>query len=421
MSTDHTHGAQGAPSPGQPASQPGDFFMWIRGLGVSRGPDRWAGGVASGLAHRWGVEPILIRGLFVVASIFLGVGLLVYGVLWLVLPEPDGRIHLQQAMHGHWTAGMTGALVAAVLGLGGARTGLPVDTGSNAPFWGTIWAIFWLAVAALIVVSIVRSRRTHHPGAVPYAAGPPAAGTVGMEPPPLYPPQTLYGEPPAQPAPPPPAPAPVPPRTYRRGPGGPFTTVVVGLAVIVGGALLAFQLSGAALVDPSSGAVWAIAAAIVGLGIIVAGARGRSGGILSFFAVAALAAAVLTQPAYQFSQSPGMVDFSPTTVSQARAGYSITGSSGQLDLRGLDGGGPLSADAVIPVDATMSQLKVTVPKGLPVRVEADATMSNVHFGSKSMAGITAQGSQTYNADRQGSTLVVHLHATMSNVEIQQEQ
>jgi hypothetical protein len=48
-------------------------------------------------------------------------------------------------------------------------------------------------------------------------------------------------------------------------------------------------------------------------------------------------------------------------------------------------------------------------------------MSNVHFGSKSMAGITAQGSQTYNADRQGSTLVVHLHATMSNVEIQQEQ
>lgn len=438
MSTDQTHGPSGAPFPGRPSGQTGaDFFDWVRALGISRGADRWFGGVASGLAHRWGVDPILVRGLFVVASVFLGVGLLVYGVLWLLLPEPDGRIHLQQAMQGHWTGGMTGALVAAILGLGGARTGLAFEAGGNGPLWGTVWAVFWLAVAVLVVTSIARAHRSRR-----MAAASPMAGTQSV-------PGTQFGASAPEPGTPAssgmpntggPAPgspyanpgpavgmpyasgssAPTPVRTYRSGPGGPFATIVVGLAVIVGGILLAFQLSGHPLVDPSSGAVWAIGAAIIGLGIIVAGLRGRSAGILSFFAVAALATAAVTQPAYQLGRSPGLVDLSPTTVSQATSGYSITAASGQLDLRALDSTGPLSANAVVPVEATMSQLTITVPKNVPVRVEADATLSNVHFGSKSLAGITAQDSETFNANQPGSTLVVHVHATMSNVEIQQE-
>lgn len=439
MSTEQTHGPAGAPFPGRPSGQSGaDFFTWIRALGLSRGADRWAGGVASGLAHRWGVDPILVRGLFVLASVFLGVGLLVYGVLWLLLPEPDGRIHLQQAIRGQWTGGMTGALIAVVVGLGGARTGLAFEAGGNGPLWGTVWALFWLAVAVLVVTSIARSHRSRRAPEAQPAAGTPgapmaSAGDVSgspaphpAAPPPLYPPPPLYRTPPGPTAgePPPSAaalPPPAMPRPYRRGPGGPFTTVVVGLAVIVGGVLLAFQLSGHPLVDPASGAIWAAGAAIIGLGIIVAGLRGRSAGILSFFAVAALATAAVTQPAYQLSRPPGPVDLSPTTLSQATSGYSVTAASGQLDLRGLDAAGPLSANAVVPVEATMSQLTVTVPKNIPVRVEADATMSNVQFGSKSVSGLTAQDSETFNASQPGSTLVVRVHATMSNVEIRQEQ
>ncbi|BCT77197.1 hypothetical protein SCMU_30390 [Sinomonas cyclohexanicum] len=454
MSNGQTHGAPAGPA-GQPSGHTGsDFFTWIRSFGTTRGPDRWAGGVACGLAHRWGVDPILVRGLFVVASIFLGVGLLVYGILWLLLPEPDGRIHVEEALRGRWTAGMTGGLVASILGLGGARTGLVFESGANGPLWGAIWAVFWLAVAALIVGSIVRSRQLHRgragvagvPGAGPatgqaapgpapgqqapggaYAAsaasGPPSAPRPGQVPYPEAPVtggsvgDPSFGRGPAGT----PYGASASAREYRRGPGGPFTTVVVGVAVIVAGTLLAFQLAGKAIVDPASGAIWAVAAAVIGLGIIVAGLRGRSAGILSFFAVVALAGAALTQPVYQLSRPQGSVDMSPTTISEAQSGYSITGASGQLDLRGLDSAGPLASEAVVPVESTVSQVKITVPKNVPVRVDADGTLSNIHFGSKSIAGITAKDSETYNADRPGATLVVNVHATLSNIEIQQEQ
>ncbi|WP_369045099.1 PspC domain-containing protein [Sinomonas sp. P10A9] len=468
MSTEHPYGGSGTPSPGQPSGPAGaDFFAWIRGLGVHRGPDRWVGGVASGLAHRWGVDPILVRGLFVVASIFLGVGLLVYGLMWLLLPEPDGRIHVQEAMQGHWTAGMTGGLVSTVLGLGGTRTGLAFEATGNGPLWGAIWGVFWVAVTVLIVVTIARSRRSRRggPSGPSASSGPPAAGMPTGDgvfpasvapagaptdsPPPLYPPGTFSGQAPQGPAgaPWPPgteapeahyladprygqqpsgattagATAPVWVRPHRPGPGGPFATVVVGLAVLVAGTLLAFQLAGNAIVDPASGALWAIAGAIIGLGIVVAGIRGRTGGILSFFAVVALASAAITQPAYQLSRSQGAVSLSPTTVAQATSGYSLTGASGQLDLRGLDSAGPLASEAVVPVHITLSDMRITVPKDVPVRVEASATLSNVHFGSKSIAGITAKDTETYNADKPGAVLVVKADVTLANLDIRQEQ
>lgn len=48
---------------------------------------RILGGVASGLAAWSGLDPILVRVLFVLFTLFYFTGLLVYAVLWLVLPE----------------------------------------------------------------------------------------------------------------------------------------------------------------------------------------------------------------------------------------------------------------------------------------------------------------------------------------------
>ncbi|WP_196890578.1 PspC domain-containing protein [Aureivirga marina] len=52
------------------------------------GEDKFIGGVAAGFAHYVGVEPIWIRILFII-SLFIGVGspILVYLVLWILLPE----------------------------------------------------------------------------------------------------------------------------------------------------------------------------------------------------------------------------------------------------------------------------------------------------------------------------------------------
>jgi phage shock protein PspC (stress-responsive transcriptional regulator) len=92
------------------------FFDGIRRLGVVR-PDegRWAAGVCAGLARRWGTSPGLVRLLFVVAALISGLGLVGYGLLWLFLPHPDGRIHAQQVLHGVVTGGFVGGVIAILL------------------------------------------------------------------------------------------------------------------------------------------------------------------------------------------------------------------------------------------------------------------------------------------------------------------
>lgn len=198
--TDEPGSGSPGPGPARPVPRGNDFFSWIRGLGVTRGGDRWMGGVASGLAHRWGVDPILVRGLFIVAAIFLGIGVLAYGLLWLLLPEPDGRIHVQEAAHGRWTAGMTGGLIVTILGFGGARAGFWFGEGG---IGGAFWGLFWVAVVAFGIFSIVRGSRRRsmrvgsgygrgywgtgygpYPYSTPHAAGTPpyAAPTAGAEP-----------------------------------------------------------------------------------------------------------------------------------------------------------------------------------------------------------------------------------------------
>lgn len=48
--------------------------------------DKWVGGVASGLARYFDIDPTIVRLIFLVAFFGFGTGLLVYLVLWLVMP-----------------------------------------------------------------------------------------------------------------------------------------------------------------------------------------------------------------------------------------------------------------------------------------------------------------------------------------------
>jgi phage shock protein PspC (stress-responsive transcriptional regulator) len=54
--------------------------------------DRYLGGVAGGLAVHLGVDPMLLRALFVGASLVQGFGLLLYAGLWLTMPLDTGPV-----------------------------------------------------------------------------------------------------------------------------------------------------------------------------------------------------------------------------------------------------------------------------------------------------------------------------------------
>ncbi|WKR22414.1 PspC domain-containing protein [Actinomyces israelii] len=287
------------------------FFDSIRRSGLVRTDQRWLGGVAGGVARRLGVDVTLVRCIWFVLSVFTGLGLVLYGLAWALLPEEsDGRVHLQQALAGDMSAGLAGSVVVFLAGLAS------VDHGSAlfwfpggwhyffgpAPIIGVVlWPLFWtgLFVGAIIwLVRSLRSRPTYGPQPHPGRLGRPgpAAG-----PGPAHPGRqqaawaegahaaraahtTPAGAPPAGMGPGTPlrpgyGPRPVPsPRPHVPGPGRTVSLLVIGLALIglalaglgrTTGTISAFQ----AVFFTSGGLI-----ALLGGGVVVSALRGRRGG-----------------------------------------------------------------------------------------------------------------------------------------------
>jgi phage shock protein PspC (stress-responsive transcriptional regulator) len=115
------HGTTGHGTTGHGADE---FFDRIRSTNLTRPDDgRWFAGVAVGLARRWDIDPILVRGMFIALTVFGGIGVVFYGLAWLLVPQDDGRIHLQEAIRGHITAGFIGALLLSLASIGGSGSG----------------------------------------------------------------------------------------------------------------------------------------------------------------------------------------------------------------------------------------------------------------------------------------------------------
>ncbi|MCE0536734.1 PspC domain-containing protein [Kineosporia rhizophila] len=135
------------PEPGAPNRRPGDdFFGRIREYGAARPAEgRWVAGVASGLSHRLNIDQTLIRGGFVALSIVGGMGVALYGICWMLMPQQqDGRIHLQEAVRGHFSAGFFASVLLSLALIGGGG-GSWFGNGGVWGFPGT------LVLAALII------------------------------------------------------------------------------------------------------------------------------------------------------------------------------------------------------------------------------------------------------------------------------
>lgn len=54
---------------------------------LTRSEDRWIGGVCGGLADYFGLDPVLVRVLFVASLLLPGPQVLLYVILWFVMPD----------------------------------------------------------------------------------------------------------------------------------------------------------------------------------------------------------------------------------------------------------------------------------------------------------------------------------------------
>lgn len=55
--------------------------------------DRMLGGVCGGLAEYLGLDPSIVRLIFVLVSIFGENGVLIYIILWIIVPENPGEMN----------------------------------------------------------------------------------------------------------------------------------------------------------------------------------------------------------------------------------------------------------------------------------------------------------------------------------------
>ncbi|MBD7995129.1 PspC domain-containing protein [Arthrobacter sp. Sa2CUA1] len=439
------------------------FFAWVRQLGIRRSPQRWIGGVAGGIAQRTGLDPTLVRGLVILLSLF-GVGVVFYGVAWALLPEPGGRIHLDEAIRGTWSSGMTGALTFSILGFGAPGLTFWAEDG-----WlnGIFWGLFWIAAIILCVYWATTRSNTRSAGSAahqqqPYPgsqqAPPPVGGhpgesntgfnahTAGSQ---EHPGTFNAAGYPGPDAPTMPLPAPGGAHAYgtsSRGPerefGGAYlqfpppapktakpstsapaswSALISGMALLTAGVLLALDYAG--IYDFGSPAAVALAGAavVLGVGIVGLGAAGRSSGIAGGLAVVSLIAALLFGGNYAYRNVvvANDVDWNAGQAGSAEDGYSMAAAGGNLDLRSL-AADVKDRDVVVPVSIAAGNLVILVPDNVRVSVVSEMALGNIELengGSVRSAGGLWVGPQEreLNETASGNQIIIHIKGVASNV------
>ncbi len=428
-----------------------DSFARLRSSGYFRDTDgRWFGGVCTGLAQRFGVDPVLIRAAAVVLAFLGGIGLTAYVILWLLLPDRQGDILAERAVR-QGDAGPIALLVlAAFLVLGGV-----FSIGNGNGWFAPLWLIPVAAIAWLVLAR--RSGHTPQTGYGSVAAPPPPYGTASPAPygtpatptpppsgeamsttpsyaaPPMasVPTQTPtapyggsqpgayrgpsgpYGGRPTPPAPPRPVGPvgpPPPPRPRRRRP-----SAFVGL-VSLGIALVGIGL-GAALDDPigfpGSSATLGFIIALAGVSVVVLtlGMRGRASGFSGFLVVCLALLLVTASAASRVEVRDGVGDRTWTPVpATGTTSFELGAGDATLDLSRLAATSPTPAPSATTPTATTAQqvnvqmgageLTIVVPPGLDVRVDA-----SVGFGDITHTGGVGGTTETTGSDRSTSTLI----------------
>jgi len=393
----------------------------LRTLRRSRS-DRVVAGVLGGLGRRLGVDPVILRVVTVVLVFFGGVGVLLYALGWLLIPEEgDEHSALDQAL-GRGTSGSGRApavLLAGFLGL--------LALGSAAAVLGGSWDGAVLLVLAGVALFLLLRRNGPSsssfphagdtwppseaaPGQPPYGGSSPvpygaavddpgaawAAAATGAQPPPAAP---GYQPPPAAPGfqPPPdeaatgwgagadweqpawdptapwahppgtdtgwPQPAPVAPPPRPRSVLGPVT---VSLALLSAGVLAV--LDGPVGLDVPFAAYLAAALGVVGLGLLVGSWVGRSRGLvwLGLLLTIAMVPAVAADRIGSWEETD--VTVQPTSPAELAGSHDYGGGRVVWDLTALEL--PEENGPTLTIDQGAGQLVVIVPETTDVTLDA---------------------------------------------------
>lgn len=375
------------PPPPPPPGWNSDNLRDYRRLRRSR-TDRKIAGVAGGLGRHLDIDPTIIRVLLVVLVFFGGAGLLLYGAMWLLVPEDHTGDAVIRTSDSTRNALLIGAAVLAGL----AAVGDAFDG------YGFPWP---LAVAAILVAVVLSTRDR---GARSQAAPPPPPGTPTGPPSAPVAPPAWY-----PPTPPPPPPAP----RRRRGPLL-FGPTLALLAVTFGG-LGVYEAAGGTVSDA---AYPAAATAVIGVMLLVGAFYGRAGGLIALGVVSSvvLAGTAIGDPGFDGERD---LLVRPRDAASLESGYDVPAGRLELDLTEIDDLSELDGRKV-ELDVNAGEVLVVLPEELRVRYD-----TAIEFGGEI---VTPEGnSDGWGPSRVGvleetaeSTLDLEVDLRFGRIEVRQQ-
>lgn len=437
------------------------FFNSIRAMNLYRAQPRVLGGVCSGISQRYGIDMTLVRILFIVAAL-LGFGGFLYSLAWAFLPEvEDGRIHVEQALHGDFTGGLAGAIVLALFS--GAPASVSLGFLPILPsFFGNSTLIGIAAVVAVLLIANSRRNSQNYSG-YPYGPGGYDGGagygpdggigggtdggygnnSVGSE---NYDPngayastrgydggvgpndgynsaynggegQQVFSAPPVgsngKPIPrwqgnynaggPRPNYQPYQRKNWAPGPGSMLSLITLGLLVMCAIPMVLEQSLRSLVISA------ALAAGVMGLALAVCAVRGRHGGWISVMAVFSLIFGFMPIAAITSAapQSALDIDWQNVRVDKSNYNYMVPSIPNFVGETTLDlTQAPAGENRTITVNSFVGQLTIKTAYGQSVRIEMDhskgveaATLSAYSPWQVSENGVvhTLQPTNTYNS------------------------
>ena len=347
-------------------------------------------GVCAGIGDYFGIDPVLVRIVFVVLAFAGGVGIGVYVLAAILMPGDQGEPpavynvvrRIEDRRSQRWL-GIAFILVAVAL----------IADNAHGFHAGIIWGLL------LILVGVLLFEGEWTPWSPALAGGPATA------PPPPGPPSTspeessvagasaaAYAAPPATSSWSTPAwggarssgatayGAYAVQRRRRSGP--PVGSVTLALTLVAVG--VAVMLGNAGAISLTVGSALALALTVVGAGLIVAAFLGRGRGLLIVLGVLLLpvvfAGSVIDEP---LSGGAGEHAYVPTSAQDVRPEYRLGAGQLTLDLSDAHLG---AAPATVHMSVAMGQLIVHVPSDLPVTVHG-----HVGTGEMELLGSTQDG------------------------------
>lgn len=353
--------------------------------------DRKVAGVAGGLGRHLNIDPTILRVAFVVLAFFGGAGFLLYGALWLFVPE-DGTDEAVIST----SAGSRNAIIV----VAGVLAALLVIGDS----WGGLGFPWPLALVALVLFLFLMNRdkpvsATYNPPPRPESGAqagpePPPETTLepGTSPEPSTPPYSgPYTSPYSGTVPPATTPYPVQQPPAPRADRGPqlfwFTVALLAVAL---GALGLYDVAGGSVVDS---AYPALALAVIGAVLVVGAWFGRAGGLIAL-GVVSLVALLVTSAAQPHFAGDRWVNETPTRATQVESRYYVPAGSLHVDMSNIRDVARLDG-RTIEVQANAGDIVVTLPQGVDANINADVSGA----GEVSVLGETRSGVGGISLDR----------------------